>query len=640
MTIASISFRQKLPPVISAAIIRSHRYIFTSSVVARQQQNPNNVRKPQQQQQQQPQRSLLKARETLKKQFSSLAPVLSPNDTAPLSENQAIGTVASAQANFMRVVVDSLPLEWSRNEDSASSGVELLCYVKAVLKKIKRRVLVGDQVLVGSIDWVDKRGMIENVFERKSEIFDPPVANVDHFLVLFSLDQPKIEPFMLTRFLVEAESTRLPLTIALNKVELVDEEILSEWKTRLRSWGYEPVLCSVDTKQGLDTLQFILRDQMSVIVGPSGVGKSSLINSLRGGRGGFRAVEDDSWFEPILGSKWFEEQRVGEVSTRSGRGKHTTRNVSLLLLSGGGYLADTPGFNQPSLMKVTAQSLALHFPEIQKMLADNGPGKCSFSNCLHIGEPGCLVKGDWERYPYYLQLLDEIKIREEFQLRTVGTKREGGRLGVLSNGEPRLEPKKHRRQSRKTLNQSLLVELDELDDEDDATPMLGIPNLIVKQPAQIFALNFDSGFIGRRQARTMKKTIWSGFRSLNTVAGSFPRLTKFSLHAPKSVKVEYNNGSAYILSAEYLRIYSPAVDSKIRTIGVEKVISGRRHVGIMSAEPVGNYGVRLLFDDLHRTGIYTWEYFYQLGSCKFSLMRNYIGTLKRHGLSRDPQRKK
>lgn len=222
MTNASISFRQKLPPVISAAIIRSHRYIFTSSVVARQQQNPGDVRRPQQ-----PQRSLLKARETLKKQFSSLAPVLSPNDTPTISENQAIGTVASSQANFMRVVVDSLPLEMesSRNENSASSGVELLCYVKAVLKKIKRRVLVGDQVLVGSIDWVDRRGMIENVFERNSEIFDPPVANIDHFLVLFSFDEPKLEPFMLTRFLVEAESTGLPLTIALNKTELVDEEV-------------------------------------------------------------------------------------------------------------------------------------------------------------------------------------------------------------------------------------------------------------------------------------------------------------------------------------------------------------------------------------------------------------------------------
>lgn len=104
-------------------------------------------------------------------------------------------------------------------------GVELLCVVRALLKKIKRRVLVGDKVLVGSIDWVDKRGMIENVYERRSEILDPPVANVDHLVVLFSMDQPKIDLFALTRFLVEAESTGIPLTLALNKSELVDQEV-------------------------------------------------------------------------------------------------------------------------------------------------------------------------------------------------------------------------------------------------------------------------------------------------------------------------------------------------------------------------------------------------------------------------------
>uniref|UniRef100_A0A7N0ZWL9 Gamma-butyrobetaine hydroxylase-like N-terminal domain-containing protein n=1 Tax=Kalanchoe fedtschenkoi TaxID=63787 RepID=A0A7N0ZWL9_KALFE len=125
-----------------------------------------------------------------------------------------------------------------------------------------------------------------------------------------------------------------------------------------------------------------------------------------------------------------------------------------------------------------------------------------------------------------------------------------------------------------------------------------------------------------------------------STASSTPRLTKFSLQAPKSVEVAFVNGEVFNLSAEFLRIYSPAADSKIRSVGGEKVIFGRRHVGIMSAEPVGNYGVRLIFDDLHKTGIYTWDYFYSIGSNKFSLMRNYIRTLKKHGLSRDPPRRK
>lgn len=137
----------------------------------------------------------------------------------------------------------------------------------------------------------------------------------------------------------------------------------------------------------------------------------------------------------------------------------------------------------------------------------------------------------------------------------------------------------------------------------------------------------------------MRRAFESAIRSVGTVA-ECPRLTRLSLHAPKSVEVEFDNGNAYNLSAEYLRVYSPAVDSKIRSIGGEKVISGRSHVGIMSAEPVGNYGVRLLFDDLHKTGIFTWDYFYYLGTNKFSLMRNYIKTLKKHGLSREPAKKK
>ncbi|XP_030527452.1 small ribosomal subunit biogenesis GTPase RsgA 1, mitochondrial-like [Rhodamnia argentea] len=460
MTIASISvLRHRV-----AASLLHLRHLPLPAAAAARHRNPSNVSRKLQN----PSKNFLRAKQRTVREFSSLSPVLSPDDEPPLSDSQAIGTVAAAQANFMRVIVQSLP-----SIEGARIGAELLCVVKAVLKKIKRRVLVGDQVLVGSIDWVDRRGMIENVFQRRTEILDPPIANVDHLLVLFSMEQPRLEPFLLTRFLVEAESTGIPFTLALNKCELVDEETLVAWKSRLRSWGYRPILCSVESEKGLDSLAFTLRDQTTVIVGPSGVGKSSLINALRSNDHPFDAAADTNWFEPILGSKWYEDQRVGEVSSRSGRGKHTTRNVSLLPLSGGGYLADTPGFNQPSLLKVTKQTLAETFPEIRDKLKASEPVKCAFSNCLHLGEPGCILEGEHlERYPYYFQLVDEIRIREEFQLRTFGTKKESdvrykvGDMGV-QQAEPRLEPKKHRRTSRKKINQSLLDEWDELDDDDN-----------------------------------------------------------------------------------------------------------------------------------------------------------------------------
>ncbi|KAJ6921527.1 small ribosomal subunit biogenesis GTPase RsgA 1 [Populus alba x Populus x berolinensis] len=464
---SSLSLSRNRTPTVFRHHQNHHPLLITAS---RHHQNQPNVSRKQP-----PSKNLLKAKKNLtsKKDFSNLSPILSPDHTLTnLSDSQAIGTVAASQANFMRVIVTAEPekIEDSSSSSSTKVGTELLCVVRAVLKKIKRRVLVGDKVVVGSIDWVDRRGMIENVFQRSSDILDPPVANVDRLLVLFSVEQPQLESFVLTRFLIEAESTGIPITLALNKAELVDQQVLSDWDTRLRSWGYEPLFCSVDSKMGLDSLASVLRDQTTVIVGPSGVGKSSLINALRNKPNS--QVEVDNWFDPIMGSKWFEDQRVGKVSTRSGRGKHTTRNVSLLPLGGGGYLADTPGFSQPSLLKVTKQSLAQYFPEIRKMLGDNEQAKCAFNDCLHVGEPGCIVKGDWERYPLYFQLLDEIRIREEFQLRTFGTKREDdvrykvGDMGV-QQAEPRLEPKKHRRQSRKRINQSIQDELNELDDDED-----------------------------------------------------------------------------------------------------------------------------------------------------------------------------
>ncbi|MBA0729972.1 hypothetical protein Golax_025649, partial [Gossypium laxum] len=396
MPITSFSlFRSRLPAI--TTVLRRHSPPYRHLFILSAKQTPSNSRqnvskKPQ------PNKNLLKAKHTFK-DYSTLAPVLAPNETPSLSDSQAVGAVAAAQANFMRVIVQREP------EDGMKTGLELLCVVRAVLKKIKRRVLVGDKVVVGSIDWVERRGVIENVFQRSSEIVDPPVANVDRLLVLFSMEQPPVEPFMLTRFLVEAESYRIPLTLALNKTELVDEELqcylelsvsvglsgiicvprieyvltivscnvtwsrvlvstcrvqyafpmseyaltivscnvtrsrvlvsacrvqyafpmseyvltivscnvtfllgtifiprvrtLFAWKKRLRSWGYEPVFCSVETKNGLDSLAFYLRDQTTVIVGPSGVGKSSLINVLRSDHRTPDSLEGDNLFDPV-----------------------------------------------------------------------------------------------------------------------------------------------------------------------------------------------------------------------------------------------------------------------------------------------------------------------------------------------------
>ncbi|KAJ8475811.1 hypothetical protein OPV22_019538 [Ensete ventricosum] len=436
-----------MPPFFSLAALRLRPFPPASAVLRRARapfhagsfatlSSRENPRRPA------PDKNLLKARDIVKDLPSATSPLDSDDDRRRhLHPSQAVGLVAAAQANFMRVIVVSAggePENPGFFGDDPRVGRELLCVVRALLKKIKRRVLVGDRVLVGSVDWVDRRGMIEDVFKRSSEILDPPVANVNNLLVLFSMDQPKPEPFTLTRFLVEAESTGLPLTLAMNKSELVGDETLSVWKERLHGWGYKPLFCSVDQKSGLAAVEDILKRKTTVVVGPSGVGKSSLINSLR------------------LTLNISDEEKINKLL------EHYEKS----------YLADTPGFNQPSLMKVTKKSLAETFPEIRQMLSASEPLKCAFNDCLHLGEPGCIVKADWERYPYYLQLLDEIRIRGEFQLRTIGTKRESDvRYKVRNMGvkqaEPRLELKRHRRISRTLLKQSILDDLNDLDELED-----------------------------------------------------------------------------------------------------------------------------------------------------------------------------
>lgn len=179
---------------------------------------------------------------------AAAAASLPPPTPDALLPNQATGLVAASQANFMRVIVSSTAPGLEQHQ-----GTDLLCVVRALLKKIRRRVLVGDRVLVGAVDWTDRRGMIEDVFERRSEVADPPVANVDRLVVLFSLDQPQPEPATLTRFLIEAESTGIPFVLAFNKVELVDDQVYSVG-ARIGSLGYQE-----------DTLVFLLQSYHSII---------------------------------------------------------------------------------------------------------------------------------------------------------------------------------------------------------------------------------------------------------------------------------------------------------------------------------------------------------------------------------------
>ena len=342
-----------------------------------------------------------------------------------------LGTVVAVQANFYQVQLE----KGLKFEDSTSCHLQhstLLCTRRTRLKKIGQRVMVGDRVLIEEPDWADGRGAIAEVLPRQTQLDRPPVANAEQILLVFALADPPLEPYQLTRFLIKAESTELDVCLCLNKSDLVADEQLDEWRSRLKDWGYEPIFISVHTLQGLEELSNQLKGKITICAGPSGVGKSSLINELI----------------PNV------NQRVAKVSGKLSRGRHTTRHVELFELPADGLLADTPGFNQPDL-DCSPQDLPWYFPEARQRLAT---GSCQFSDCSHRDEPKCVVRGEWERYEYYLVLLEDAIAHQEWlnqQADPESTMKAKTKGKGQTQYEPKLESKKYRRISRRSQQQAL-----------------------------------------------------------------------------------------------------------------------------------------------------------------------------------------
>jgi ribosome biogenesis GTPase len=340
-------------------------------------------------------------------------------------DNELLGTVTAVQANFYRVKL----AQGLQPQDNIRY---LLCTRRTRLKKIGQKVMVGDRVIVEEPDWQDNRGAISEVLPRTTELQRPPVANADRILLVFALAEPALDPWQLSRFLVKAESTDLELCLCLNKCDLITDEERQQWQARLINWGYKPIFISAKQQLGIEQLWQTLQGTITIVAGPSGVGKSSLINQLI----------------PAA------ELRVGKVSGKLQRGRHTTRHVELFELPGGGLLADSPGFNQPDLTSEPIQ-LAWYFPEVRARLQQ---GNCQFSNCLHRDEPNCVVRGDWERYQYYLEFLDKA-IANQQQLQDTPDEESQTKLMVKKSGkqeyEPRLATKKYRRRSRREKHQNL-----------------------------------------------------------------------------------------------------------------------------------------------------------------------------------------
>lgn len=259
--------------------------------------------------------------------------------------------------------------------------------LRGKLRKSKVRPAVGDYVDLFFDD--DGSVMIEKILPRKNALLRPVIANIDQAVIVFAVKSPDPHLNLLDRFLVMSAVRGIEALICLNKGDLVDAHELEQMASVYREAGFQVLVTSTKSGDGIDALKEALKDRVSVFAGPSGVGKSSLLNAIQEGL----------------------KLRTGEVSEKTRRGKHTTRHSELLLLEEGGAVADTPGFSALEVSNLDAKDIQLGYPEILKLAAD-----CKFNDCLHRTEPGCAVRDVIHpiRYENYRLLLEETMNKRRY----------------------------------------------------------------------------------------------------------------------------------------------------------------------------------------------------------------------------------
>jgi ribosome biogenesis GTPase len=239
------------------------------------------------------------------------------------------------------------------------------CKARGKFKNINMTPLVGDFVMISIVDAAEKIGVIEAILPRKSALLRPNVSNVDQAIIVFALKNPEPNMMLLDKMILLAENANLEVVLCFNKCDLDEDgkyDVLSEIYGRA---GYQVLCTSPKTRTGIEALKEVLNHKISVFSGPSGVGKSSLLNAVENG---FRL-------------------QTGDLSHKIKRGKHTTRHSELLPLKSGGTVVDTPGFTSLSLHEIPLDRLPSLFPEFEAVAGD-----CQFDNCKHLNEPNCAIK--------------------------------------------------------------------------------------------------------------------------------------------------------------------------------------------------------------------------------------------------------
>ena len=263
------------------------------------------------------------------------------------------------------------------------------CKAKGIFRKEHVKPLVGDDVDMDVLDERDRLGNIRRILPRKSALIRPAVANVDQALVLFAIVKPNPNFNLLDRFLIHMERQQLPTVICFNKEDIASEREKEALHKSYETCGYQVLFISVLENRGVEQVKMILEGKTTTLAGPSGVGKSSLINRLA----------------PHI------SMETGEISEKIERGRHTTRHSEIIPLGRETYIMDTPGFTSLDMPDITKEELGGYYPEFREY-----EPFCKFRGCAHLSEPSCGVKEAVEagkisrvRYENYKMLYRELQ---------------------------------------------------------------------------------------------------------------------------------------------------------------------------------------------------------------------------------------
>jgi len=276
-------------------------------------------------------------------------------------------------------------VELDKNETSECNK-KFLCKIKKSVNFRNQFVFVGDEVIIYQIDLQTKRATIESLVKRNNLLEKPSVANISNIYVVCSVEEPKLNLSQVNKFLISAEQLGVEVSLVLTKCDLITEQKRCFLLDKFQKWGYEAITLNFNNPNNLKSLLIELKEKKcSIFMGPSGVGKTTLLNMIIPGL----------------------DNRTAPVSSKIKRGKNTTRNVELFSLSSSSYIVDTPGFNMQTL-EIDIRKLPNLYPEIYKQVVIEGIN-CKFRNCLHLNDQGCKLNKDFERYTFYKEMIESSK---------------------------------------------------------------------------------------------------------------------------------------------------------------------------------------------------------------------------------------